>query len=91
MIRVGSKELRDRLGRYLKRVRNGETVEVMNRGRAVARLVPATTACGRDSQTLAGLAAQGLVSMGSGVFQPHKPAVLKRGRSITEMLRDDRR
>jgi prevent-host-death family protein len=40
MERVGVRELRQHASRYLARVANGETLEVTDRGRPVARLVP---------------------------------------------------
>ncbi len=40
MDRIGVRELRQHASRYLRRVASGETIEVTDRGRAVARLVP---------------------------------------------------
>jgi prevent-host-death family protein len=40
MDRVGVRELRQHASRYLARVAGGESLEVTDRGRAVARLVP---------------------------------------------------
>lgn len=40
MERIGVRELRQHASRYLARVRAGETIEVTERGRPVARLVP---------------------------------------------------
>jgi prevent-host-death family protein len=40
MERIGVRELRQHASRYLARVRSGETIEVTDRGRPVARLVP---------------------------------------------------
>lgn len=37
---VGIRELRDKLSRYLDRVKGGEEVVVTDRGRAVARVLP---------------------------------------------------
>lgn len=42
---IGIRELRQHASRYLERVERGETLEVTDRGRPVARLVPVT----RDS------------------------------------------
>jgi prevent-host-death family protein len=41
MERIGVRELRQNASRYLARVAAGETVEVTQRGRLVARIVPA--------------------------------------------------
>lgn len=40
MERIGVRELRQHASRYLARVARGETLEVTDRGRPVARLVP---------------------------------------------------
>ncbi len=40
MERIGVRELRQHASRYLDRVKAGETIEVTERGRLVARLVP---------------------------------------------------
>lgn len=40
MDRIGIRELRQHASRYLNRVVHGETLEVTDRGRPVARLVP---------------------------------------------------
>ena len=41
--RVGVRELRQNLSVYLRRVKDGETLEVTERGEPVARLVPPST------------------------------------------------
>jgi len=41
MRKVGSRELKNRLGRYLSLVEKGHTILVTDRGKPVAKLVPA--------------------------------------------------
>jgi prevent-host-death family protein len=41
MERIGLRELRQHASRYIARVARGETIEVTQRGRLVARIVPA--------------------------------------------------
>jgi prevent-host-death family protein len=55
MDRIGVRELRQHASRYLARVAKGETIEVTDRGRPVARLVPI------GSDTWADLVAAGKV------------------------------
>jgi len=43
MDRIGVRELRQHASRYLERVAHGESLEVTDRGRPVARLVPVTS------------------------------------------------
>ena len=52
--RVGVRELRQNLSKYLRRVEAGESLDVTERGRPVARLVPAL-----ESGLLAKLAREG--------------------------------
>jgi prevent-host-death family protein len=40
MLRIGVRELRQHAGRYLERVKAGETIELTERGRLVAVLAP---------------------------------------------------
>jgi prevent-host-death family protein len=40
MLQIGIRELRVGLSRALRRVRTGETIEVTDRGRPIARIVP---------------------------------------------------
>ncbi|MGE2726716.1 type II toxin-antitoxin system Phd/YefM family antitoxin [Mycolicibacterium pulveris] len=41
MDRIGLRELRQHASRYISRVARGETIEVTQRGRLVARIIPA--------------------------------------------------
>ncbi len=59
---VGSRELKNRLGRYLRQVRNGATIVVTDRGRPVAELRPLAPLDGSEKAALASLAADGLVT-----------------------------
>jgi len=54
---IGVRELRQHASRYLERVRQGETLEVTDRGRPVARLVPV------GSDTWTDLVASGRVTL----------------------------
>jgi prevent-host-death family protein len=47
--RVGVRELRDHASQILKRVSQGEIVEVRNRGHVVARIVPAEVVSREDA------------------------------------------
>ena len=59
--RVGSRELKTRLGRYLHRVRMGETIIVTDHAEPVAELRPISGG-GRVAAKLARLGAEGLIS-----------------------------
>jgi prevent-host-death family protein len=61
MRRIGIRELRQQASRYLREVQRGESIEVTDRGRPVARLIPVP-----PSGSLEDLAATGRLSLGSG-------------------------
>jgi len=83
---VTAKELKQRLGRYLAAVENGETVRVTKRGKVVAELTrPATTVHEHMEQ----LVAQGKIRRGAwGPWPPYEPT--PGGRSGTEIVLEDR-
>ncbi|HEY7273188.1 MAG TPA: type II toxin-antitoxin system prevent-host-death family antitoxin [Actinoplanes sp.] len=64
MERIGVRELNQNTSQVLARVSGGETIEITDRGRPVARLVPVTN----EISTLAGLVSSGraIAPQGSG-------------------------
>ena len=51
---IGIRDLRQQASRYLRDVQRGETIEVTDRGRPVARLVPVPHAAGLDALAASG-------------------------------------
>jgi prevent-host-death family protein len=72
---VGSRELKNRLGRYLKLVGRGETLIVTDRGKPVARIVPNDTNEGERSldEVLQQMEAEGHLRLGTRPFKRFKP------------------
>lgn len=74
---VNLRELKNRLGTYVKEVRAGETILITDRGTVVAELRPSLHAAGAPSGFEAVLerwAAEGRVRLGL----PHDPAVYRK-------------
>lgn len=68
MEQVGVAELKARLSEYLARVRAGEEIIVADRGRPIARLVPATPRdAGDEEARLLDLQRRGLIRLGGQV------------------------
>jgi prevent-host-death family protein len=89
MAQVGVRELKNRLSRYLKRVQAGEELTVTQRGRTVARIVPAEAPT--IQRALEPLLRSGHASWSGG--KPRgtvKPPVI-RGRTISQFIVEDRR
>jgi prevent-host-death family protein len=91
---VGSRELKNRLGRYLGLVRRGETIVVTARGRTIARLSPATPdeeQSGNLEQLLKFLEAEGHLRLAKGGSRSRmlKP-IVTRGTPASRMVVEDR-
>ncbi len=85
---VGTRELKTRLGTYLRRVRQGRTLVVTDRGRPVAEIRPWGQGTDRES-ALALLKAQGAVTQTSGrSLKPLEPVALRGTRASAALLRD---
>jgi prevent-host-death family protein len=85
--RIGVRELRQHASRYLHRVKSGETVEVTERGRLIALLVPPGPA--RDARER--LIAEGRLIPASGPLQlPRRIKVALTSEEVLNDQRDDR-
>jgi len=89
--RVGVRELRQNLSRWLRRVENGESFEVTDRGRPVAQLTPLRSA----DDVIARLAARGeLVQVGRGNLAdldpppPARPGEISISEALQEIRED---
>jgi prevent-host-death family protein len=84
--RVGARELRQNLSAYLSRAEAGETLEVTEHGRPVARLGPAPTA---ETSVLDRLIAEGRATPASDPHGPWPPLIQlpdDGGPTLTEVL-----
>ena len=89
---VGSRELKTRLGTYLRHVREGATIIVTDRGRPVAELRPLTGAAGGVEERLRELVLTGVVSAEVAERPPLAPFEPIRigGAPLSETIREDR-
>lgn len=90
---VGARELKTRLGTYLRRVRQGRTLVVTDRGQPIAELRPIEAAGNRIDAVLARLKAAGAVTQA--VAAPLAPfrQIVSRGPTAAAAIvadRDDR-
>jgi len=93
---VGVRELKNRLGHYLRAVRQGETIVVTARGKPLARLVPVpspgkATLPPELEERMWELAAAGHLTWSSEPFQLPEPAAVNRGpRLLSDLVVEDR-
>jgi prevent-host-death family protein len=93
MQRVGSREFKNRLGRYLLAVRKGQTLLVTDRGRPVAKVSPPDQNGDNEltfAEVLKKLEAEGKIRL------PKRPlgkfrAIPTRGKPASQMIIEDRR
>lgn len=86
---VGARELKVRLGAHLRRVRQGQTLVVTDRGQPVAELRPVRTDTGADA-ILARLEAAGAVTRPTRRrLAPFRP-IESRGKSLATAILEDR-
>ena len=94
MRKVGSRELKNRLGRYLQMIRRGESLEITDRGTTVAKLVPPASHESEGSwgvqAFLAALSREGNVRVATQRIKPSRAAKSK-GRPASEAIIEDRR
>ncbi|NGZ11799.1 MAG: type II toxin-antitoxin system prevent-host-death family antitoxin [Nitrospira sp. LK70] len=89
MSQVGVRELKNRLSRYLKRVQGGEEITVTDRGRSVARIVPALSS--HFKQALEPLLRVGAVRWSGGKPRGARRKPVLHGRTLSETVVEDRR
>ncbi len=87
---VGSRELKNRLGAYLRDVREGWTIVVTDRGRPIAELRPIAPAATDEEAQLLKLGALGLVSPRKRTTLPERKRVRIAGKPLSETIVEDR-
>jgi len=93
MQKVGSREFKNRMGRYLREVRGGRSLVITDRGKPVAKVVPPDEAKTEQSglaERLKELEAQGLIRLAKRPLSKFR-AIPSRGKSASQMIIEDRR
>lgn len=93
MQKVGSREFKNRLGRFLRAVREGQSLIITDRGKPVAKLGPPNDAEPEKTQLkerLKELEAQGLLRLAQKPLRKIR-AVKSRGKPASQMIIEDRR
>lgn len=87
-IHVGSRELKNHLSRYLRRVKAGETVIVTERGKPIGQIVPIQ---GDAQERLRLLAAAGVLEWDGRQSPPYRPKAVNRSRRLlSDLIAEER-
>jgi prevent-host-death family protein len=93
MRKVSSREFKNRMGRYMRAVRKGQSLILTDRGKVVARVSPeqdTETASNVLHDRLKELEAQGLIHLATKPFTKFR-AVKGKWKPASQMLLEDRR
>jgi prevent-host-death family protein len=88
--RVGARELKTRLGSYLRQVRQGTSIVVTEHGEPVAQLCPLPDGARDENARLADLERLGVLTRRTpGLLKPFRP-VRMRGASLSDAVVEER-
>jgi prevent-host-death family protein len=87
---VGSRELKTRLGTYLRKVQQGETLVITERGRPIAELKPISVETSGDQRKIDELVALGMLTRQSGDPLERVKPVRLRGKPLSATILEDR-
>jgi prevent-host-death family protein len=92
MRKVGSRELKNRMGRYMREVKRGGSLAVTERGEHIATISPKAKAEKEETfdELLDQLEKQGLIRRGQGKLSKFR-AVKSKGKLASEMIIEDRK
>ena len=86
--RVGTRELKNKLSEYMRRVKAGETIIVTERGKTIGQIVPVKPSLDERLQTMVDA---GLAEWSGRKLKPHKPAAINRGNKlVSDLVVEDR-
>jgi len=88
-VRVGTRELKNKLGEYLRRVKKGHTVIITQRGTIIAELIPPRYTI---EERIWAMVDAGLADWNGKKMKPHKPKIINNsGVLISDLILEDRR
>jgi prevent-host-death family protein len=90
VMNVGTKELKNRLSHYLRKVKGGEVVRVTDRGEVVAEIRAVLPVATDEQEILAELEADGLVTTGRARFASFRGVRLRKGLRASRAILEDR-
>jgi prevent-host-death family protein len=87
-LRVGTRELKTHLSKYLRRVKAGETVIVTERGKVIGQIAPVSPSL---EERMKVLVSAGLAQWNGKKLISYEPSVVNRGpRQISDLVNEDR-
>ncbi|MCX6082235.1 MAG: type II toxin-antitoxin system prevent-host-death family antitoxin [Chloroflexi bacterium] len=87
-MRVGTRELKNKLSEYLRRVKAGETIIVTEHGKTIGQIIPAKTTVEERIQVMV---AAGQADWNGRKLLPYQPIAINKGdRQLSDLVIEDR-
>lgn len=87
-IRVGIRELKSKLGEYLRRVKAGETITVTERGKTIGLIIPIKPTV---EERLQAMVAAGQAEWNGQKLQPYRPKAINRSdQQLSDLIVENR-
>ena len=90
-VKVGTKDLKNRLSEHLRRVRRGAVLHVTDRGTVVAELRPVYGGRSREDEIWKELEAEEIVTRGQGAPKDFKPIRPAKRATVSRWIIEERR
>ena len=88
MLRVGTRELKNKLSEYLRRVKAGETIIVTEHGKTIGQIIPNKSTVG---ERIRAMIDAGQAEWNGQKLQPYMPKTVNKGdRLLSDLIVEDR-
>jgi prevent-host-death family protein len=86
--RIGTRELKNKLSEYLRRVKAGQTITVTERGKPIGQIVPIRASV---EDRLSTMVASGVSEWNGKKIKPYRPVAVNRSRhKVSDLVSQDR-
>ncbi len=87
-LRIGTRELRNKLSAYLRRIKNGETIIVTEHGKPIGQIIPIEASL---QERMKALQAAGFLEWSGKKLEPRQPTIVNRGpKPASELISEGR-
>jgi prevent-host-death family protein len=87
-MRVGTRELKNKLSEYMRRVKAGETITVTEHGKTIGQIVPVKPTV---EERLQAMVAAGQAEWNGQKLRPYRPKAVNKGnRQLSDLVVEDR-
>ena len=87
-MRVGTRELKNKLSEYMRRVKAGETITVTEHGKTIGQIVPIKPTV---EERIQAMVAAGQAEWNGQKLKPYQPKAVNKGsRQLSDLIVDDR-